>query len=120
MECVQIVSYNILINSEPSEPFNAAKGLRQGNPISPFFFAIGMECLSSLLYGLKEMKRFQFHPKYAKLNINHLFFYDDLLLISRGDVSSMSVIHSYLQMFSLASRLLANIDNSLVYFDGVK
>ncbi|XP_049366604.1 uncharacterized protein LOC125831456 [Solanum verrucosum] len=45
MECVQTVSYNIFINGEPTEPFNAAKGLRQGDPMSPFLFAIGMEYL---------------------------------------------------------------------------
>nr|XP_009773367.1 PREDICTED: uncharacterized protein LOC104223609 [Nicotiana sylvestris] len=46
MECVQIVNYTMMINGEPSEPFNAARGLRQGDPISHFLFAIAMEYLS--------------------------------------------------------------------------
>lgn len=43
MECVHTVSYSIIINGEPTKPFNAAKGLRQGDIMSPFLFAIGIE-----------------------------------------------------------------------------
>ncbi|XP_060210949.1 uncharacterized protein LOC132637959 [Lycium barbarum] len=54
MQCVTTVSYSILINGELSEPFTTAKGLRQGDPISLFLFAIAMEYLSRSLNGLKE------------------------------------------------------------------
>ena len=46
MACVSSVSYSININGIPSKTFEAAKGLRQGAPISPFLFAICMEYLS--------------------------------------------------------------------------
>lgn len=87
MEYVQIVSYNILINGEPSETFNAG---------------------------------FQFHPKCAKLNIDHLCFVDDSLLFARGDVSSMVALKSCFQTFSQASVILANLGKISVHFGGVK
>ncbi|KAH0720349.1 hypothetical protein KY285_005150 [Solanum tuberosum] len=49
MQCVQIVSYSTLINGQPSIPFNANKGLRQGDPLSPFLFVLSMEYLTRLL-----------------------------------------------------------------------
>lgn len=46
MGCLTSVSYSVLINGFPSTPLNGRKGLRQGDPMSPFLFALGMEPLS--------------------------------------------------------------------------
>lgn len=80
MECIQTINYSIIVNGEPTKPFNAAKVLRQGDPVSPFLFAITMEYLSTNLASLKLEKEFKYHPRYAKLRITHLSFADDLLL----------------------------------------
>ncbi|XP_075087762.1 secreted RxLR effector protein 78-like [Nicotiana tabacum] len=53
MACVRIVNYTILLNGEFVEPFNAAKGMRQGDPIFPFLFAIALEYLRRLPHELK-------------------------------------------------------------------
>ncbi|XP_059285182.1 uncharacterized protein LOC132038545 [Lycium ferocissimum] len=88
MECIQTVHYSIIVNGEPTPPFNAAKGLRQGDPISPYLFAIAMEYLSRNLKGLKQGQGFRFHPKCSKLKLTHLCFADDLLLFTIGDLTS--------------------------------
>ena len=59
MKCVKTVHYSIVVNGQISQSFEAAKGLRQGDPMSPFLFAIAMEYLSRLLKGLKEDKKIQ-------------------------------------------------------------
>lgn len=54
MEYIHTVNYFIMINGEPTTPFDTAKGLRQGDPISPFLFPITMKYLISCLAELKE------------------------------------------------------------------
>lgn len=93
MNCITKVSYLVLINGVPSEPFMARKGLRQGDPMSPFLFAIGMEYLSRCLVELHHNPDFNYHPRYERLAITHMMFADNLLLLARADPTSVSLIH---------------------------
>ncbi|XP_060210764.1 uncharacterized mitochondrial protein AtMg01250-like [Lycium barbarum] len=119
MEYIYTVNYSIMINGEPSEPWDAARGLRQGDPISPYLCAISIEYLSPCLGELMDCKKFKFHPKCARNGVTHLCFADDLLLFTRGDLDSVSAIFDKFQSFSQASGLQANRGKSNMYFGGV-
>ena len=47
--CISIASFSMLINGTPFNFFRSFKGLRQGNPLSPFLFVIVMEAFSRLV-----------------------------------------------------------------------
>ncbi|XP_021765919.1 uncharacterized protein LOC110730423 [Chenopodium quinoa] len=119
LTCLTSISYSILINGFPAPSFEAKKGLRKGDPMSPFIFAIGMEYLSRCLDELRLTPDFNFHPRCEKLNLTHMMFADDLLMFSRADSVSVNLLFQAFLKFSGASGLSANLDKSEVYFGGV-
>lgn len=48
-ECVSTAKISILVNGSPTSKFSPQKGLRQGDPLSPFLFNIVAEGLNILL-----------------------------------------------------------------------
>lgn len=50
----KIVKFSILVNGYTEKPFHAVRGLRQGNPLSPFLFLIAMEGLKPLFKVVKD------------------------------------------------------------------
>ncbi|XP_075100086.1 uncharacterized protein LOC142176401 [Nicotiana tabacum] len=103
MASISIVPYSIILNGKPIKPFEAKRGLRQGDPLSPLLFVIAMEYLCRLLKQLGNNKNFKFHPRCAKLNLIQLEFADDLLLFCKGEEKSVVEIHNQFQRFSKAS-----------------
>lgn len=119
MVCVSTPSYSISLNGNVHGFFKGHKGLRQGDPLSPFLFVLCLEYLSRLLKVATNDSEFNHHPRCAQLKITHLAFADDLILVSRGDPASVKILMDCLHNFGNKSGLRANTLKSNLYTAGI-
>jgi len=119
MECVASTSFSVQINGSLCGHFLGKRGLRQGDPLSPFLFVICLEYLSRMLKLRTVDTEFNFHPKCGQLKISHLAFADDLMLMARGDPISVKILMDCLKEFAECSGLHVNVLKSCIFTAGV-
>eukprot|EP00268_Persea_americana_P063717 TRINITY_DN8295_c2_g2_i4.p1 TRINITY_DN8295_c2_g2~~TRINITY_DN8295_c2_g2_i4.p1 ORF type:complete len:102 (-),score=18.89 TRINITY_DN8295_c2_g2_i4:114-419(-) len=54
-ECISSASFSVHVNGSPSQLFKASRGLRQGDPLSPFLFTIVAEAVGALFSKANSM-----------------------------------------------------------------
>ncbi|KAH9716124.1 reverse transcriptase domain-containing protein [Citrus sinensis] len=117
MACITIAKMNILWNGELTSEFSPGRGVRQGDPLSPYIFVL---CIERLSHGiLKSIQQGQWKPiRLGKLGtpLSHLFFADDLLLLSEASRQQAGIINKVLEEFcgsSGAKNIIDTVDKRL-------
>ncbi|CAM8993520.1 unnamed protein product [Rhodiola kirilowii] len=118
MACVTSAHFFVLINGSLEGYFKSNRGLRQGDPISPYLFTLVMEVLSRILGQVRQSNEFVFHPKCAGISLSHLMFADDIIIFSKADLGSFMKIKEALSLFHSWSGLEVNGSKSTIYFGG--
>ncbi|KAK4384117.1 putative ribonuclease H protein [Sesamum angolense] len=112
-ECVTTPMFSVCINGNPHGFFKGARGLRQGDPMSPFLFVLVMEVLQLMMQQLIDQNEgFSYHWRCKELGLFQLCFADDLLLFCKADVASVQVFRRGLDEFAKLSGLHANPQKS--------
>ena len=114
--CISTVKFSVLINGEPAGFFSSSKGLRQGDPLSPYLFIMGMEVLSALIRRVVEggcisgcrIRR----GRGQALNISHLLFADDAIVFCEAKKDDMTFLSWILCWFEAALGLRINLAKS--------
>lgn len=88
--CMSTPSYSILVNGSPKGFFRRSRGLRQGDPLSPYLFIIVVDILDRLMaiaesVGLVE----DFSPNGVGPKIPFIQFADDSLFMLKAEDEGM-------------------------------
>ncbi|KAL5558120.1 hypothetical protein UlMin_034331 [Ulmus minor] len=117
MACVTSVYYSLLINGEKLGLINPSRGLRQGDPLSPYLFLLCAEGLSFIIHMYERNGKLQgMRCGSSGPNISYLFFTDDSLLFVEATPASCSAIKEVLSLYETASGQLMNYSKSAVCF----
>lgn len=102
----------ILLNGVPGRRICHARGLRQGDPLSPMLFMLAMEVINRTVMWLDSQGFL------SGLGVNHpvervSLYADDMVLFVAPLQQDLVVLKLALEVFGLASGLFANLDKSV-------
>ncbi|CAN6700215.1 unnamed protein product [Malus baccata var. baccata] len=117
MGCISSMNFAVLLNGQPGEKFAHSRGLRQGDPLSPYLFLLVGEVLSRMIQGAVERRQLDG----VKLSgagpvISHIFFADDTLIFLKADKKNCNNLVALLKDYCKASGQAINMQKSSVFF----
>nr|GEV22542.1 RNA-directed DNA polymerase, eukaryota, reverse transcriptase zinc-binding domain protein [Tanacetum cinerariifolium] len=97
------------------------RGLRQGDPISPYLFTLVMKRFTLMMErNVKRNPKFQYHYGCKSMKITHVCFADDLFVLCHGDADSAKVVIDSINEFGDCSGLRLGIKNCKCLVDKVR
>lgn len=117
MACVSSVEYKVRFNSNETASFSPTRGLRQGDPLSPYLFLLCAEGLSALIAHEEEMGNLK-GVKVCRDSpiISHLLFADDSLILMQANDGNANSLKRILDDYCAASGQMVSAAKSSIYF----
>ncbi|XP_031131957.1 uncharacterized protein LOC116033348 [Ipomoea triloba] len=104
MCCIRTARLSVNWNGNRLSQFHPERGLRQGDPMSPAIFVLGLEKLCQIItlrVNSGDWKGVQLAPGCPILS--HLCFADDMVLFAEASIDQIAVIQDCLSRFCAAS-----------------
>ncbi|KAL0409477.1 UNVERIFIED_CONTAM: Retrovirus-related Pol polyprotein from type-1 retrotransposable element R2 [Sesamum radiatum] len=113
MLLVTSVSYSLMLNGKQFGYFTPRRGLRQGDPLSPYLFLFIAETFSSMLQRAEEQHHIQgIAVARGAPKVSHLLFVDDTIIFSQATEGAMRTIRDILELYAGASGQVINLEKS--------
>ncbi|XP_071714290.1 uncharacterized protein [Rutidosis leptorrhynchoides] len=120
LACLKSASISILVNGSPTNEFSLGRGVRQGDPLSPFLFILaseGLNILTKVALGKGLFKGIELGND--KVLISHLQYADDTMFFGEWSHLNACNLMNLLKCFELTSGLKINFHKSCVYRIGI-
>jgi hypothetical protein len=117
MSCVTSVRYQVKFNGNLLDSFSPSRGLRQGDPLSPFLFLFVADALSTLFQ--REVNNGNFVPlKVCRRapGVSHLLFADDSLLFFKANAEQANREKDILEIYAASTGQLINPNKCSIMF----
>ncbi|GJU12746.1 RNA-directed DNA polymerase, eukaryota [Tanacetum coccineum] len=110
--CLQSSRGSVLVNGSPTSEFQFFKGLKQGDPLSPFLFILVMESLHVSFQRVVDAGLFTGIMLDTSISVTHLFYADDAIFMGQWNRANIDTITRVLDVFHRASGLRINMNKS--------
>lgn len=88
--CVFSGNLEILVNGFPNQEIRIQRGLKQGDPLSPFFFLLVAECLSELFSRAVHLQIFWgLRVGSSELVVSHLQYVNDTIILEKSSYENI-------------------------------
>ncbi|XP_061998871.1 uncharacterized protein LOC133716160 [Rosa rugosa] len=116
MHCITSPSFQVILNGDLSDKFSAGRGVRQGDPLSPYIFVLCMEKLSHLIHSATEVGQWKpIQSSQSRPLVSHLFFADDIILFAEAFTTQAKVLKKCMDLFCSLSGQTVNFEKSKIY-----
>ncbi|XP_026378591.1 uncharacterized protein LOC113273032 [Papaver somniferum] len=116
-QCISTTSMAVLVNGSPGKLFKTSRGIRPGDPLSPYLFLFCMEALSRYLSHAET------HQKIHGIQIckdapsmNHLLFADECMIFCKANLRECNNLIQIFKEFGQSSGQLINFSKYGIFF----